>query len=102
MMQFLSTVCLLGVVLVGLLPMTSAFRLEQAWAVLARGFVAVILIVWAICMVEGLAALVLSALPVALHWIGIVAFVIAGLVIITALIVWLTRRWPKNTEGGDV
>jgi hypothetical protein len=102
MMPFLSTLCLLGVVLVGLLLMTSAISLEQAWAVLARGFVAVILILLATCLVERLVAIVLAAVPVAIHWILIVALVIAGLIMLTALIVWFTRRWSKNIKGDDL
>jgi hypothetical protein len=102
MLPLLSMLCLLGVVLVGLLLMTSAISLEQASVALVRGFVAVILIVWAICIVEGLVTRVLLALPVVIHWFGIVAFVITGLIILTGLIVRFTRRWPNKNKGDNV
>jgi len=94
-MLLLSTLCLLGVVLVGLLLTTSAISLEQALVALARGFVAVMLIVWAASLLHGLVALVVPAVIV-------VALVIAGLVMLTALIVRVTGRWPNNNEGDDV
>jgi hypothetical protein len=109
MMQFVLTLCLLGVVLVGLLLMMSAISLEQAGAVLARGIVAVALIVWATCLVERLVALLFEAVLVAIHGIVIAALVIGGLIIFTAFIVRLTRRrqivkemtYETNKKGLD-
>ena len=90
-------------VAIALLLMTSAISLEKALGLLARGFVTVLVLAWAICIVRELIAAALPALAVAAHWIRTLALATAvvALVVLAAAGVarWVPHR--RNRKRGE-
>lgn len=99
MIECISTLSVLGVIALALLLMTRAISLEEAGALFVRGFVAVVLALWALCTISRLLATALPIIKSAVIWIGVIAFVIVLVSLTVKLSLRLGTRSKSNNRG---
>lgn len=103
-MDYLSALCVLGIVVIGLLLTVNAITVEQAGSALLRCLAALLLAMWAVCILRGLAAAALPALKTLTTWAAIVGLVLVGILVIGGLIPRISKRLPNKVtrEGGEL
>lgn len=103
MVQCASALCVLGLVILALLIMTNAISLEEAIKAFGRGFALLIVALWAICVLNGLVPVVVSALKSLVVWIAILALVMIGLAVFVRIIskVWMRLQRDSVKREGD-
>lgn len=91
---------LLGVVALALLLMTRAISLEEAGALFVRGFVVLVLVLWALCTISRLLALALPIIKSVAIWIGVIAFAIVLLAFV-AKVNLRVGKTSRSNNGGE-
>ena len=93
----ISSVCILGVVIVGILLMTRVISLEQVGNAIGRALLLLVALVLALCYVKGMVMAVFTAalflLKRLLVWLAIIALVIAFAMLIVRLTIYKFNRW---------
>jgi hypothetical protein len=108
MEQFISAICILGLVTIALLIITRRISIEEAGSLILKAFLSAIAILAFICMAKEFLAGALSAGLVGLKT-GIVWVSVITLVFVLALVLWGPRRGnrarasgTRTNHGGDL
>ena len=91
MIECISALCALGIVVVALLLMIHAVSVEQAVTALGRALVIFMLAIWAVCILERLLPLALSALRALIVWIAIACLLIGGTLVLATVLLRLAK-----------
>ena len=97
MIQLISALCVLGMVILALLIMTNAISLGQAAKTFGQAFAFLVVALWAICVLEGLLAVAISAAKSLAVWIAILAFVMIGLAVLVRITYTVWMRLQRDS-----
>lgn len=100
MVECMSGLCVMGIVAVALLLLTGAISLEQAGQSLARGIALLIAVTWAVCILKALMVAILPAIKTLLTWVAITVAVLAGVVLLVAVLRVTGSTANKTKDNG--
>ena len=102
MIQFVSALCIVSIVVIGLLVMARLISGEQAVAAMVKVLTLFVLLLWAICVLESFLPPALSAFKKLLAALAMVGTAFATILILAIAVLALGKRAPKKCDNrGD-